>query len=789
MKNTTSNNIVKSLGSTTARSLEDRFADAVNVKDFGAVGDGITDDTQSFIEAINSGTYALEVPRGTYFIGSNFSIPNTCTLDIKGKLLLDDNVNVTINININGDIEAGHYQIFETGTDSYVLPTYWDNTPQVDRPVTTHVKVAWFGVKNDGKHPATRHTPQDGTNVIGDQPTGTDSTEAMKAACKFAQYASFHAVWNDELHTLCPIHLQPNSKIILKGNNSMGFQMWLDAISNMRVLPDFRTDPDYTNLTRSTIDYKIIGNIATILFVPESSTDAIFGETININQIYVEYLTVLPLGFTGVGWGRLLKNSALVYEGSSGRDAFFNALTQQHFDRVWFSIPSGNVDSFGVDGETNPSDYIFTYEGYSLGDRLRINGCNFRNMERVLHVDNPEAVEFKIENTSCALYADDTRFYNFSAHYSQFHIENTLHLMKGNNQRLLNFIANYSDDYQKFSSSSRIQLTNCRIEGSEGNDKTLINANFGQFYIENIDSQTSTSGESSGSFSANLQRLATAEFKNCNVANRFALTLADFNGTTPDVDQYSGLIRSPMLTFEDCNFTGDGGRGALIHRSTFNGTTYGQAVINLQNNSALRVLTVKIIDSPNTSRGGSYGYYVPLCTYYGTNLVPEGYDKVQLYTPTSSANGYQYATKNTTGWQFPPWARINKFMISIGPTTNTFTHIVLSIGDETSTEFKRIFSLSEASGDPSWYTKSWNELDLLTDTVSSTTEISAAGPDPVIGTPTGDPAKLYTRIYFTDSGGVELTGNHPPTKFSIEYRCMREPSEVINIGESGSNIR
>lgn len=59
-------------GSTTARSLANRFADVVNVLDFGAVGDGVTDDTAAIVAAIQ---YALPFfkpivyfPSGEYLV-------------------------------------------------------------------------------------------------------------------------------------------------------------------------------------------------------------------------------------------------------------------------------------------------------------------------------------------------------------------------------------------------------------------------------------------------------------------------------------------------------------------------------------------------------------------------------------------------------------------------------------------------------------------------------------------------------------------------------------------------
>ncbi|AUR96551.1 pectin lyase fold/virulence factor [Vibrio phage 1.226.O._10N.261.48.E5] len=71
----TDDSLVTATGSTTPRRLDDRFADVVNLLDFGAVGDGVTDDSAAIQLALNSLTEGQKLisPSRTYRCSSEIS--------------------------------------------------------------------------------------------------------------------------------------------------------------------------------------------------------------------------------------------------------------------------------------------------------------------------------------------------------------------------------------------------------------------------------------------------------------------------------------------------------------------------------------------------------------------------------------------------------------------------------------------------------------------------------------------------------------------------------------------
>jgi len=88
-------------GTTTPRNLVTREADVVNVKDFGAVGDGIVDDTGAIQAAANTG-------KNVYFPSGKYLITSTITISTRGqKFFGDTNIDASTEATIAGTIPTG----------------------------------------------------------------------------------------------------------------------------------------------------------------------------------------------------------------------------------------------------------------------------------------------------------------------------------------------------------------------------------------------------------------------------------------------------------------------------------------------------------------------------------------------------------------------------------------------------------------------------------------------------------------------------------------------------------
>jgi Pectate lyase superfamily protein len=87
--------LVTSSGGTTARALGEHFATLVNVRDFGAMGDGVTDDAAAFQAAI---TAAQTRSSGVYVPASPTAYVLGATLTLDGVALLGDGTGSTLKL-------------------------------------------------------------------------------------------------------------------------------------------------------------------------------------------------------------------------------------------------------------------------------------------------------------------------------------------------------------------------------------------------------------------------------------------------------------------------------------------------------------------------------------------------------------------------------------------------------------------------------------------------------------------------------------------------------------------
>lgn len=139
-----------------ARTVQNKLRDMVSVKDFGAVGDGITDDTAAIQAAINASN-SVYFPDGTYLVSAQ--------IDLKADLMLQ--------------AETGAKILLQTGVTPYVLRG----------SATNNVTIRDLEIEGNGASGFSTVYITNATNVTVDncKITKSGSTALWFSSCSFAK--------------------------------------------------------------------------------------------------------------------------------------------------------------------------------------------------------------------------------------------------------------------------------------------------------------------------------------------------------------------------------------------------------------------------------------------------------------------------------------------------------------------------------------------------------------------------------------------------------------------------
>ena len=104
----------------TARTVDSKLKDVVSVKDFGAVGDGVTNDSAAIQAAVTaSDNKTLIFPSGSYLLGTNLTVSNLVSISFENSYLI---VPSGVNVVFNGPVcSFGQYPFKKAGTGNYGL--------------------------------------------------------------------------------------------------------------------------------------------------------------------------------------------------------------------------------------------------------------------------------------------------------------------------------------------------------------------------------------------------------------------------------------------------------------------------------------------------------------------------------------------------------------------------------------------------------------------------------------------------------------------------------------------
>lgn len=346
-------------GSTVDRTVTEKLYESISVKDFGAVGDGVTDDTAAIQNALNSGAGCIVFPSGVYLISDEFIINTGAfnSLFIKGSIARSiDGVGVRIK---QTSIDKG---VFVFGSSS-----------------TSFTDLRIEGIQFYGTNSGT------GSGI-----TLNKSSAVRISDCQFWYWGCFGIYLKGDINT--PNYDVEIEKSRFCHNNTVGIYSDYMAVNSINI-----HDNTFNNLNRTDNRHgiELSGFVINIYYnTIQTLNDGIridAGYNVNIENNYIENCgnnhiriahdgDIYALKIKGnhlynassVGFDSVMGYAHNIYGAEIGANTIWNAIGKKKYNFVLSSIY--NIVLFASHNDTPTIDYSFAAGVYPLiiGDTFRL---------------------------------------------------------------------------------------------------------------------------------------------------------------------------------------------------------------------------------------------------------------------------------------------------------------------------------------------------------------------------------------------------------------------------------